>query len=600
LLGTDTQGEQIDTLATVSITGKDADGDTQAVSVTLKVQDDVPVAIAPEKAYLVNIVGASATLVPLDLDKNVDNNYGADQGGTVTFANITQGMDSGYKSSGDTIYLYLSSDGKTLIGSTLAGSTYTTASGATTSLVFEAELTLDGSLATANDTYSLHLFQQIDGGSGSFNTNSGKWDFDGGNTDYAFYTDLSGQGLPSVLLTPAEGTRINGTANRAGLSGGGGGQAIGSGETIRVDFVDNVTSTPTATNYNPLAQTQIFGEHVLVNGAEVSFAINSGTSTVRITAADDPDFFDGIVGEDDTVGDYGTNYDHIIKVEVNGTTYTTSGGPVTFNVDGTVQVTGVADGTTVVVFTADGFTTVEYQYVGTVTASNSPFSLGGFGASFFTPGDEVNLSFDLQVADSDGDTVLVQDGLQVLLSPDDHVIVSGADNVNDVLSANAGQPTTLVGYSGDDTLTGSTGNDILDGGLGSDLLRGGGGSDTLYGGAGADTFKWALADASSTGVPTDTIKDFNTAAFGSGGDRLDLKDLLEGASPASDPLTDYLHFSYNAGTNATTIEVHSGGTGAPIDQVIVLANVDLTNGGALTTDQAIITDLMTKGKLITD
>ncbi|NMG32743.1 VCBS domain-containing protein, partial [Aromatoleum evansii] len=48
LLGTDTQGEQIDTLATVSITGKDADGDTQAVSVTLKVQDDVPALLAGE------------------------------------------------------------------------------------------------------------------------------------------------------------------------------------------------------------------------------------------------------------------------------------------------------------------------------------------------------------------------------------------------------------------------------------------------------------------------------------------------------------------------------------------------------------------------
>ncbi|MBD5804310.1 Serralysin precursor [Azoarcus sp. Aa7] len=587
----------------VRVTVTDGDGDTDTDDVSLNniiaFEDDGPTTITPEKAYLVNLVGTSALGVPLDLDKNVDNNYGSDQGGTVTFANITQGMDSGYTSSSDTIYLYLSTDGKTLIGSTLASSSFDTALDATDSLVFKVNLSLDGGLSSSNDTYDFHLYQQIDGGTGSFNTSTGSWDFEGGNTNYAFYTDLSGQGLPSILLTPVDGTRINGTANRAGLSGGGGGQAIGSGESIRVDFVDNVTSMPTATDFNFGSQTQIFGEHILVNGAEVSFSINSGTSTVRIKAADDPEFTDSTPGEDDTVGDYST-YDTIVKVEVNGVTYTTTGGPVTFDADGTVQVTGVADGTSVVVFTADGFTTVEYQYVGTVTGADSPFSLAGFGASFFTPGDEVGLTFDLQVADGDGDTQLVQDGLQVLLSPDDHVIISGADNVNDTLSASAGQPTTLVGYSGDDTLTGSTGNDILDGGSGSDLLQGGGGSDSLYGGAGADTFKWSLADAGSSPVPTDTIKDFDTAAFNAGGDRLDLKDLLEGSSAATDPLGDYLHFSYSATTNSTTIEVHSGGTGAPIDQRIVLENIDLTNGGTLTTDQAIITDLMTKGKLITD
>ena len=42
LLGQDIQGEQIDHLATVSITGQDADGDTVAVNVTLNVQDDIP------------------------------------------------------------------------------------------------------------------------------------------------------------------------------------------------------------------------------------------------------------------------------------------------------------------------------------------------------------------------------------------------------------------------------------------------------------------------------------------------------------------------------------------------------------------------------
>ncbi len=45
LLGQDIQGEQIDLLATVSITGVDGDGDPQAVNVNLQVQDDKPFCI---------------------------------------------------------------------------------------------------------------------------------------------------------------------------------------------------------------------------------------------------------------------------------------------------------------------------------------------------------------------------------------------------------------------------------------------------------------------------------------------------------------------------------------------------------------------------
>jgi hypothetical protein len=61
-------------------------------------------------------------------------------------------------------------------------------------------------------------------------------------------------------------------------------------------------------------------------------------------------------------------------------------------------------------------------------------------------------------------------------------------------------------------------------------------------------------------------------------------------------LANYLHFTYNSGTNATTINVQSHAVG--VDQVITLQNVNLV--GTNTTDQAVIQDLLTKGKLITD
>ena len=52
LLGQDIQGEQIDTLATVSITGVDGDGDPISVPVILNVQDDVPMLMGEDGGQL--------------------------------------------------------------------------------------------------------------------------------------------------------------------------------------------------------------------------------------------------------------------------------------------------------------------------------------------------------------------------------------------------------------------------------------------------------------------------------------------------------------------------------------------------------------------
>jgi surface adhesion protein len=87
--------------------------------------------------------------------------------------------------------------------------------------------------------------------------------------------------------------------------------------------------------------------------------------------------------------------------------------------------------------------------------------------------------------------------------------VSGAHDGND----------TLLGGAGNDILFGQGGNDLLDGGKGNDILLGGSGADTLIGGLGGDTFVWKSGD---TG--TDVIKDFKVGD----GDRIDLRDLLQG------------------------------------------------------------------------
>ena len=97
------------------------------------------------------------------------------------------------------------------------------------------------------------------------------------------------------------------------------------------------------------------------------------------------------------------------------------------------------------------------------------------------------------------------------------------------------------------------------------------------------------------------MTDFDSVAFS---DKLDLRDLLQGeiANPALQNLEGYLHFE-KSGAN-TVVHVSSTGgfstgySSSAEDQTIVLQNVDLV--GSLTTDQAIIQNLLNQGKLITD
>ena len=166
------------------------------------------------------------------------------------------------------------------------------------------------------------------------------------------------------------------------------------------------------------------------------------------------------------------------------------------------------------------------------------------------------------------------------------------------------QAQTLIGTSGADVLTGSNiadiidakgGNDTLFGGLGADTLIGGTGSDLMTGGGGKDTFVWKNGDGS--GYPTDRITDFTN---GSGGDVLNLADILTGESQTAQSLDAYLDISYNKSTKATTIEVNADGAGNDVTQKIVLSGVDLTAGGTLSSDQDILTSMINNGNLKTD
>ncbi|MDP3512257.1 MAG: Ig-like domain-containing protein [Sulfuritalea sp.] len=184
----------------------------------------------------------------------------------------------------------------------------------------------------------------------------------------------------------------------------------------------------------------------------------------------------------------------------------------------------------------------------------------------------------------------------------------GADK--DVLRGDAGND-VLNGDAGDDRLEGGAGDDVLAGGSGADTLSGGAGNDSLSGGLGdlvSDTFEWTLADVGAKGAPAvDTITDFDASAAPSGGDVLDLRDLLSGENQGADigNLASFLHFE-KSGSDTMVHISSSGGFGsgytpAAEDQTVILQDVDLyAFVGSNATDQQIIQDLLTKGKLITD
>uniref|UniRef100_UPI0006723676 immunoglobulin-like domain-containing protein n=2 Tax=Pseudomonas TaxID=286 RepID=UPI0006723676 len=137
--------------------------------------------------------------------------------------------------------------------------------------------------------------------------------------------------------------------------------------------------------------------------------------------------------------------------------------------------------------------------------------------------------------------------------------ISGPNGGNDILSGGNGND-ILFGQGGNDILDGGKGNDILLGGSGNDTLIGGPGNDILIGGSGADTFVWKAGDYGN-----DVIKDFNRSE----GDRIDLKDLLQGEKGST--IDNYLKLSTVEGT--TTLQVSSEGK---LNTDGGLANADVT------------------------
>ena len=536
----------------------DANGNTVTGTITIDIIDDVPQAVAPDRAVLENDAGVSASF-DLDIDDNVVDNYGADGAGTVRFQSSLAGADSGLTFSGDAIIYSLSGDQLTLTG---------TADGF---IVFT--IVLDPSTST----YSVNLFGSVDSLE-QLNFSDGGYNFVGGNNSWAGFipSDESvGSPIdnesPDLLLTPAIGGLDDGTINSSDIAGGvGSGNSVGPGETFRVDFVTDLRGNPAdgSGNYDTAAnRDHVFDGHYTTNGSSAVFTSTSG-STINIAAFDDDDSNLAVVGDGalDTIVAIVISYDGVSSglittggpVTVNGINYT-----VTFNPDGTVDIAGVfgtsgahAIGTEIAIFTADGYNSVEYSYV-----SGDTFKIGDFGA-VVESNDPVNFDVPIEIVDGDGDTAAST--LSVTLTPEDEGIQDfSASGVGVVATSTTTDPhiigsdynDTLNGDSGDNVLFGGLGNDVLIGGDGDDMLIGDEGVDTLTGDLGADTF--VISDTLSIDTITDYVFDIDPAAS----DVIDLSDILP-AGPTGgggNVLTGYVQ--YDDATGILSVDADGGGDG---------------------------------------
>ena len=453
-----TNDTQITDVVGVAVTG--VGGSTANGNVTITIVDDVPSTFDPISLVLSNSQGALGS-AGLDSDSNIDNNVGADQLGLVKFAASLNGLASDYVSDGQTVYYHLMEDGTRLVATTSAAEPNPDKS----DWVFEITFNQDHDIGSANDAFMVTMYAKVDAVQ-DINYSGGTYDFNGGNTNWVVFTPTGQNQNPvddnsrDLLITPiGNAVKINGTANDVGAtsSGSSGGQAIGNGEGVRLNFVIDATGSPLQQDYAPGTPGHSFDGHYLVNNASVTLGINNGTTAARFEIGTDNDYGGA---EDSSVND--VTHQAIKSVIINDMIVnagTTSAGGYTLvwgagNLS--VSIAGLNGGDDVAIVGVTQYTTMDVSYV-----SGTPFTLSGFGSSAVKEAD-VNISLPVQLVDADGD--FVNSELDITLtqasvgSAFSSVMENSSDTVSGTLAVSASLGITSLTVAGQDIL-GATSQD---------------------------------------------------------------------------------------------------------------------------------------------
>ncbi|MEH6516943.1 MAG: DUF5801 repeats-in-toxin domain-containing protein, partial [Halioglobus sp.] len=582
-------------LETFEVEAEDGDGNKVTIDISVDITDDVPSDITPTTGLAINKAGGADHGVALDLDVNTDNNVGADQPGTLTFAtnNGTAVLASFFAvgdepddrddvqltSSRDEIWYYTSADGKTLYGATQLPSVGYDGLAPPTGVVFTVELSGGGT------TYDFDIVKPIDPRVEVFtSTDTDIFDPKGGNSAYVYFDAEEGGPNPDILLTPlvlengetVPYTTVNNNDFQVGVNNG---PSIPTSEGIRINYT-SADLEPQAGEGIPSGggpnggyrqadnRNHFFSENFLTNNAFATFNVDGGNGTISFTPYledegendSNPDHME--VGDKvavevktvviDSVQDgqlvvAAVGYDGAAQPQTTvSDSYTIEWKFEDDAIDGDLptsfNVIGVDTGDKVAVISPEDYHAIEYVNLG-----DPDIALTGFGAT--SPGAEEAITFpsqELILTDADGDTAA---GTITL-----NLVVGDTDEVH-------------FATDGDDDLAGMIGQ--------------------------TDVFAWKLADSLDESGGNDTITNFTVAD----NDVLDLRDLLQGENEAN--LDDYLQVTSN-GTDTVTIDVSSGGDAPTFDQTITISSVELAEDLLGMSSSDAIAQMLANQQIITD
>jgi VCBS repeat-containing protein len=580
-----------------------SDGTASAnTSINVTIYDDAPLTLVPLRASVNNSAGAVG-IAGLDVDSNIDNNTGADQLGSITFTTL-DGTLSGVKSGGLDVRLYVSTDGKSLIGSTAL----TEAAVLSTNTVFTVAINQDASFASSTDRFTVSMFGSIDNGAGStFSNLSGG---DAGNPPFKIIESTTADSL-ELLFTPINAGSVNSDSDDVAV----GSQFIDIATPdmgLRIDFGD---FTYVANGGGSSDDGFTINQHTLVNGFRFSIdQVSGGTTADVVLKARNAN--EGSPNE--TIGSHDFVDDPLVAINkvkifnnlgvllgIATADATFAGVSVDFNPTGgeagSVLIKGLLASYSVITYSASGYDRLEVLNAGTSDggSTDGKFSLSHLSVETTNTGSSVDLSFGVKLTDADGDFTTAN--LSVTVEPE---ALTGNNSINgtasaDTLYGGAGND-TLSGLAGSDKLYGGSGNDNLLGGADDDFLIGGVGNDTLTGGAGKDTFVWQSGDSGTDHI---TNLDFfidTPGVAGGNSDVLDLSQLLSGEHANAGSLDSFLNFAFAGGSTTISVSAVSAG---PVVQTIVLDGIDLHTAayyGAAATDASIITGMLNDNALKVD
>ena len=408
---------------------------TSTGTLTVNVEDDSPVNFTPDpQPSLVDDGTASATGLINDPAHNATgvNFIGADGFGSLLFTGtsaldgtaLTDASNNPLTSHGQPILLSGFGTG-TLTAYVDSGAHAGFQSGEDT-VVFTVTLN-DGTTYGSDATYTINFSDTVDNGSGvSFNNLTST---NAGNVDYrGVGADSTAQPI-DVLLSATSGGAIA-TVNTDSTSIGVGNQSLNVGDSVRIDFVSDLTSGgagPTGFNFTGHDSSNGFvGLIPQVQGNQaqtVSFTVYALNTTLTQAGAPDSDptgnFSDAsiltttnVFAQDYLTGNTATL--DISGLAVNSTTAVGNFGvTVTKNADGSVTFHGIQEGDHYGVTTSTDFNAI------VVKDTSGSFDVGTFALSQTNAGHNIDMNFGVTAHDADGDpstgtiaVTLVPDGVQ--------------------------------------------------------------------------------------------------------------------------------------------------------------------------------------------